>query len=335
MVRHDGGRPRHDRHPVGIGHLGDQDRVVLEAVDLGRGVELAHLPGRHRVADAEPAHEPLAFALDRVRLERPGLPAGLDRLGTGLHDIKVAGRAVLGPLHVHRPPVVLLDGDSPAGQLQDLRIVEHVCRALAARRADHPRPWRARRGVDRLLELLSEGLVDDRHEPRLFQERLEDDVLVRIDGALDDRLAEAPGGVDEHHARKACLGVDGEHHPGRGSVGSDHSLHADRDRHPQVIESVGLPIHDRPVGEQRGEAATTRLQQRLLSPDVEETLELAGKAGSREILGRRATPDRDIEACPAGLETQFAIGARDRAGDGGRQIAVQKLCANGLADLGQ
>jgi len=177
--------------------------------------------------------------------------------------------------------------------------------------------------------------VDDRHEPHLIQERLEDDVLVRIDGALHDRLAKTPGGVDEHHAGKAGLGIDGKHHPGRSSVGPDHSLHANRDRHSQVIEAVGLSVHYRPVGEQRGETATTRPQKRLLSTDVEETFELTGKAGPREILGRRAAPDRDIEACPAGLETQFAIGARDRAGDGGRQIAVQKLCADGLANPGQ
>ncbi len=51
--------PLHDRHPVRVGHLGDQNGAVDEAVDLARAVDEADAARRDRVADAEPLDDEL------------------------------------------------------------------------------------------------------------------------------------------------------------------------------------------------------------------------------------------------------------------------------------
>ena len=92
-------------------------------------------------------------------------------------------------------------------------------------------------GVDHLDLLGAERAAQ--HAARCPPEgRLVDVELVRIDRALDDVLAQAPGAGDEHRVAKAGLGVDREHHPGAGEVGADHLLHADRERHLEVVEAL-------------------------------------------------------------------------------------------------
>ena len=46
----------------------------------------------------------------------------LHRLRAGLQDVELAVAAVLAPLDVHRPAVVLLDGQRVPGQLLDLGV---------------------------------------------------------------------------------------------------------------------------------------------------------------------------------------------------------------------
>ena len=98
-------------------------------------------------------------------------------------------------------------------------------------------------------------------QPRSAEQRLEDQVFVRIDRALDDGFAEAPGGADDHHAGEAGLGVDREHDAGAAEVGAHHPLHADRERHLQMVEALDLAVADGPVGEERGVAAPAGIEQ--------------------------------------------------------------------------
>src|SRR3546814_8312935 len=62
----------------------------------------------------------------------------------------------LGPFHVHGPAVMLLDDHGPAGELQDLLVLEHEGLALAARGVDVLRPAAAALGIDRSEEHTSE-----------------------------------------------------------------------------------------------------------------------------------------------------------------------------------
>ena len=62
VVGDDRRRPLHDRHPVGIGRRGDEDRAVDEAVDVARALDQAHRAGDDRVADAEAGRELPALA---------------------------------------------------------------------------------------------------------------------------------------------------------------------------------------------------------------------------------------------------------------------------------
>src|SRR3546814_17057509 len=60
----------------------------------------------------------------------------LDRLGPGLDNVEFACLAVLGPLHIHRALIMVLDRDSPAGELEDIGIVEHEGPAFLRGRLD-------------------------------------------------------------------------------------------------------------------------------------------------------------------------------------------------------
>lgn len=46
--------------------------------------------------------------------------------GPRLYQVQFPGFAVLGPLHVHRPAVVRLDGNGPAAELQDLLVRQNA-----------------------------------------------------------------------------------------------------------------------------------------------------------------------------------------------------------------
>ena len=118
------------------------------------------------------------------------------------------------------------------------------------------------------------------------EQRLEDLILVGIDGALHHVLAQAPGGVDQHDLRSKPVSVSMVNiDAGAGEVGAHHLLHADRQRDLQVVEALGLPVADGAVGEERGETAAAGVEQGRVAPDIEEGLLLAGEACLRQVLG--------------------------------------------------
>ena len=327
-----GGRPLHHRHPVGVGGVGHQDRPIGKSVALVGRVESTHDPRGGAGADRQALEQHRPVTGDVVRRQGGTAAAGLHRLGPGLHDEQIAGHAVLRPLDVHRTPVVVLDDDRPPCQGQQVGVVEHQPISLVLGGVDR------RRGtglvvvaadsvvIDDLETLAPERPLDDGGRRLVVEERLEHPIAVGVDHARHDGLAQPPGGVDQHVVGKAALRVDGEDHPGRTGVGPDHLLDADRQCDVQVIEAVLGPVGDRPVAEQRDDAAVVRRDHRIGAAHVEEALLLPGEAGLGQVLrrGRRTDGDRHVEfADPA---TQIVIG--------GPNVALECLAHAGGSKCG-
>src|SRR5690606_18863934 len=107
-VRDDGRGTLHHRLPVGVGHVGDEDVPGLHALHLGGPLDDAHHARGDLRAHGAAHDERLAAALHAVAGEHAA-GAALHRLGTGLHDVDEPVLAVLDPLDVHGPAVVVLD----------------------------------------------------------------------------------------------------------------------------------------------------------------------------------------------------------------------------------
>ena len=150
------------------------------------------------------------------------------------------------------------------------------------------------------------------------ERRLEEPELVRIELALHDRLAEAPGRVDQHHVGEPAVGIEREHDARAGPVRGDHLLDRDRQGHAQVIEAVLDAVDDGAIGEDRGEAAPARGEQRGLAPDPQIALVLAGEARLRQVLRGRARSDRH-RRLGAVLARERPVGGDDLLREPGRQ----------------
>src|SRR3546814_4475598 len=100
----------------------------------------------------------------------------LDRLGPGLDNVEFACLAVLGPLHIHRALIMVLDRDSPAGELEDIGIVEHEGPAFLRGRLDDAGAVASALAINHAEGFATELLVDDRLVSRLCEKRLENDI---------------------------------------------------------------------------------------------------------------------------------------------------------------
>ena len=115
--------------------------------------------------------------------------------------------------------------------------------------------------------------------------------------------------------------------PGGGQVRAHHALHADRQGDLEVVEALVDAIGDRPVGEQRGEAALAGVEQDLAALDVQIRFLLAGEAGVGQVLGRGAAAHGDVDAARrarptvlvgltiACCEVAGSVGLEDRLAD--------------------
>ena len=157
--------------------------------------------------------------------------------------------------------------------------------------------------------LAAERAAQDR-AVTLAEGRLVDVELVRIDLALDDVLAKAPGAGDENHVAEPGFGIEREDDAARGEIGADHLHDADRQRHLEMVEAVVDAIDDGPVGEDRGKAAPAGLDHVGFAAHVQETLVLPGKARGRQIFGGRRTAHRDRDP-GAALLFERTIGRGD------------------------
>ena len=218
-----------------------------------------------------------------------------------------------GPLDVHGSAVVLLDGASQPGELQDGLVIEAEAPAVFPGDLNLAGGAFAPFGVDDLFLLAAEVLSKDGTEA-LLQRRLEDVVFVGIHRPAHHVLAQAPGGVDQDDVGKARLGIEGEQDPGGALVRAHHLLHSHREGDVEVAESLVVAIGDGAVGEQGGEAAEAGLQELLLSPDVEVGLLLSGKGRLGQVLGGGAGAHRHI-ALAAVLLLQLPVRLADRLGE--------------------
>ena len=189
VVGNDSRRALHDGHPVGIGRLGHEHGPIDKAFDIARAVDHADRSRYDRIADTETCRQRPALALNTVRFERAQLLARLDGFGSCLDDKERSGLAILGPLHVHWHAVVAFDDTGPSRELKNLCVLEHECEPLGLRCRDIAGRPLAGGGIDHLSCLLSSLLLDNGHECKVIEQRLEDLVLVGIDEALNDGLA--------------------------------------------------------------------------------------------------------------------------------------------------
>ena len=164
-----------------------------------------HRAGADLLANGATFDEDRPRALQRVALLDLALRLALHRLGTGLQDVELAVGAVLAPLDVHRPAVVVLDDHGIARQFHHVGVGEREAVALL------------RRGVDGRDELAAGGMLVGRGEAHadelraeipahdgllaVLQGRLVHVELVGVDGALHHGLAEAVARGDEDHLR--------------------------------------------------------------------------------------------------------------------------------------
>ena len=218
-----------------------------------------------------------------------------DRLGAGLDDVELSVDPVLGPLHVHRPAVVLLDRTRVAGEFQNVLVGEAEASAVGLRGGDvSRRVLRLALDEDHLHGLVAEEAAQHRAVAGEIG-RLVDVELVGVDGALNHVLAEAVGARHEDGVAKARLGVEGEHHTRRGDVGAHHLHHADRQRDLEVVEALVDSVVDRAIGEKTCETTAARVEQALVTLDVEVRILLAGEARRGQILGGRRAPHGEAD----------------------------------------
>ncbi len=156
---------------------------------------------------------------------------------------------------------MILDQAGPPRERQNLVVADGKAPALVGRHGDVLHHLAAADVIDELEFLAPECLLQDRPEA-LPERRLEDVVLVRIHRALDNILAEAVGGVDQHGIAESGLRIDGEHHPGGGQIRAHHALHADREGDLGMIEALVGAIGNGPVGEERRKAPLAGVQKR-------------------------------------------------------------------------
>ena len=272
---------------------------------------------RIRTAPA-PAFCPIARPSTRTSAALPPFTLYRCRLAPLRRDCTVSGRAcrmysfpsiaVLAPLDVHRPAVVLLDRDRQPGQLLDL---------LVGQREPHPL---RRVHIDELRRLAHVRVVGEHHLGGLAthaplqhrrgpgrQTRLPHVPLVRVHRPLHHGLTQPVRRRHEHRVGEPRLGVHREHHAGRPDVRTHHPLHPGRQRHVGVLEPVVHPVGDRPVVVERREHLADRRQHRLDPADVEERLLLPRERRVRQVLGRRRRPHREARLVIALRELRVRV----------------------------
>ena len=230
---------------------------------------------------------------------------------------------------------MLLDGDGPAGERQHLVIGEGELGAFVGLGAQPFGGLGTALGIDELFLLGAQGTLDDGRQGVVVHQRLEDHVFVRISDALHHRFTQAPGTGDEHHVRKAGLGVDGEHNARGPAVGPHHALHADGQSHLEMVEAVIVAVGDGAVGEQGCVTLAHMVDERVAATDVEIALLLAGEACLRQIFRRGGGADSDIRRALAFAGAKVPIGVGNELCEGCRHLCLEEGLADGLADICQ
>lgn len=118
--------------------------------------------------------------------------------------------------------------------------------------------------------------------------------MVGAHRAVDDRVAAARGGVDDHLAARARDRVRREQHTGGGRL--DHPLHHHRHADGCVVDAladpVGSAVRDGPLPRQGRPAPLHGLDHRIRTAHVQHGVVLSGEAGVRQVLRGGAGPHR-------------------------------------------
>ena len=123
-VGHNGGGALHDRFPVRVGHVRDEDVAGLERSHLVNWGEDSDTAGADALADGAALDQHPAGTVEAETAQAAGGPAGLHGFRARLQNVQAAVDPVLAPFDVHGAAVVVLDGDGVPGELLDVVVAE-------------------------------------------------------------------------------------------------------------------------------------------------------------------------------------------------------------------
>jgi hypothetical protein len=183
---------------------------------------------------------------------------------------------------------MLLDDHRIAGEFENVGIVQRKTVALGFRHIDDFRaaPSLARFGEDHFDQLAAHVAANDRRFT-LGQRVLVYVELIGIHRALHHGLAQPVAGSDEHHPVEAGFGIQRKHHTGSAGIRTHHALNARRQGHMRVIEALMHTIGNRAVVVQRGKHLLDRMQNVVVTLNVQISFLLSRERCVRQVLGRR------------------------------------------------
>ena len=315
-IGHDARRSPHQRHPIGRGHVRDEDISVRKPAGVGERADHANRTAGTAGRGAEAADEWLrgrsargksgsgsvrsaAGRSDGPRLQHPDLAVGIKR-----------------PLGVLRRPVVPFDPDCDLRKLTHFGVIEYRTHRLLCRQLTPGGPTTVGR-LDH--EFLRTHLArDDRHRLLL------DHISVRRDAARDDRLTQPERPLDHDQIGSATRRIDREHHAG--TSGCHLALHHNCDVHLGLGEPAAGAIEHGAAAKQRGPAAAYSVDDGVGSGHVQERLVHSGKRGGLRVLRRcrGANSNGDLSF----ITGQVLVGLADRSVQPRRQWLRQDHLAH-------
>ncbi len=273
----------------------------------------------------KPANEwgrfrPLAARLD-------GRPSGARRRGrrdrghgTSLDDVE--GILVGAPLDVHRAAILRFDDPGQRDQSREA-VVGELLHALGVRRnifTSVPSTFGSNDSYPLLGYLLVDGL----------EARPVDDVMVRGHLAADDRLPEAPAGLDDHVVLPGVR-VPGEQDPAHDGI--DHLLDEDGEVDLEMVETFPLPVDEDAGREERAPATLHRSEDGIDPRHVQVGVLQPREGRPFEVLGGRArTHGRESHVVAS--DERFVRGHDLGAKVEGELRPVERLAEEPRRDLG-
>ena len=315
--------PLHHRFPVRVSHVGHQHIAGLNQVHFLDACNDTGNTGADPLPDAAPGAQYLRVFLERESNHGLARPA-LHGLRPRLQDEQFARPAVLAPFDIHGLAIVLLDGDGLSGERMDFLVRQREPAAVLIGHGHRCHAFFAPVGVDHLDGLAAQVAPYDGVVPT-GQRRLVHIELVRVHCALDDGFAQAIARGNQDQVPETGFRIQREQDPGTSQVGPYHALHAHRQRHLAVIESLMNPVGDGPVVEQRSVDAMNAGDDVVKSRDVEQRILLTGEGCLRKVLGRGRRAHRNADVLTVGQ--LFPCGA-----DGISQVRRQRRAEDHLPD---
>ena len=240
-------RSLHDRFPIWVRHVGDQD------IPRSHLVEIFHRGNHANRARPDAAANTAAFAEYRPRPVQPVafqnlfLDPALDSLWACLQDEKLTGLTVKPPLNVHRLAIVCFNGDRHSGQSFYLVIaqgegVSFLVRGIYGFDRGGIPGFR----IDHLDQFAAEMSSSD-GRVTAFQRGFVNVELIGIDRSLHDTLPQSDAGRNEDCIRKSGFSIQGKGDAARPDIASDHALDARGDGNLGMIKTLVHTIRNRPV----------------------------------------------------------------------------------------